>query len=195
MHNTFDSESEFNAYFKQLYQSYSGKIYNYILSISNNNTYIAEEIVQITFIKIWEKRQTLKDRNIVVAYMYTIVRNTFYNMCAHDAVRYVYQNYILKNEKNYEETIEQSIDTKFIEEFIGEMIEKLPKKRQEVFLKSRLENKSYKDIAEEMQISENTVETHMTLALKYLREQIKLHFDTTNTMLYELLILATLLIN
>jgi RNA polymerase sigma-70 factor (ECF subfamily) len=38
------------------------------------------------------------------------------------------------------------------------MIEKLPKKRQEVFLKSRLENKSYKDIAEEMQISENTVE-------------------------------------
>jgi RNA polymerase sigma-70 factor (ECF subfamily) len=112
MHNTFDSESEFNAYFKQLYQSYSGKIYNYILSISNNNTYIAEEIVQITFIKIWEKRQTLKDRNIVVAYMYTIVRNTFYNMCAHDAVRYVYQNYILKNEKNYEETIEQSIDTK-----------------------------------------------------------------------------------
>jgi RNA polymerase sigma-70 factor (family 1) len=195
MHNTFDSESEFNAYFKQLYQSYSGKIYNYILSISNNNTYIAEEIVQITFIKIWEKRQTLKDRNIVVAYMYTIVRNTFYNMCAHDAVRYVYQNYILKNEKNYEETIEQSIDTKFIEEFIGEMIEKLPKKRQEVFLKSRLENKSYKDIAEEMQISENTVETHMTLALKYLREQIKLHFDTTNTMLYELLILATLLIS
>jgi RNA polymerase sigma-70 factor (family 1) len=195
MHNTFDSESEFNAYFKQLYQAYSGKIYNYILGVSGGNTYLAEEIVQIAFIKIWERRQTLKDRHLVVAYLYTIVRNTFYNMCARDAVRYVYQNYILKGDKNYDDTTEQTLDTKLLEEFIGEMIEKLPKKRQEVFLKSRMENKSYKDIAEEMQISENTVENHISLALKYLREQLKSHFDTVNSWFFGLFTLVSSLIN
>lgn len=170
MYSAFENESEFLVYFKKLYLAYSGKIYNYVLTLSGGNAYLAEEIVQITFMKLWERRLALKDRSLVISYMYTIVRNTFFNMCEREMVRHIYYNYILRQADIPAPSIEEQIDARAFEELVALLVDRMPQKRREVFVKRWMEHKSNKEIAEEMNISENTVETHITLALRYLRE-------------------------
>ena len=43
MYSAFENESEFLVYFKKLYLAYSGKIYNYVLTLSGGNAYLAED--------------------------------------------------------------------------------------------------------------------------------------------------------
>ena len=60
-----------------------------------------------------------------------------------------------------------------MERVVNEAIDKLPERCREVFLKSRLEGMKYKEIAESMNLSVNTVENQMAIALKKLRIELK----------------------
>ncbi len=57
-------------------------------------------------------------------------------------------------------------------EYLCQLIEEMPPVRRQVFLMSRQYNLTYKQIAESLGISVNTVETHIVLALRFLREQL-----------------------
>lgn len=60
--------------FENLYNVYSGRIYNFVLRISHGNNYLAEEIPRIVFLKLWEKRGELKDEKSLRSYMFTIAK-------------------------------------------------------------------------------------------------------------------------
>ena len=60
-----------------------------------------------------------------------------------------------------------------IEKVIANAIDKLPERCREIFLKSRIEGMKYREIAEELNISANTVENHIAIALKKLRVELK----------------------
>lgn len=60
-----------------------------------------------------------------------------------------------------------------IEKVIVNAIDKLPERCREIFLKSRIEGMKYREIAEELNISTNTVENHISIALKKLRVELK----------------------
>lgn len=68
--------------------------------------------------------------------------------------------------------IEEEIETKNLSEYIDLLIAELPPRRREIFILSRKENKSYKEIALLLDISEKTVENQISEALKYLRKNI-----------------------
>ena len=61
----------------------------------------------------------------------------------------------------------------FINNIIANAIDKLPERCREIFLKSRIEGMKYREIAEELNISANTVENHIAIALKKLRVELK----------------------
>lgn len=93
-------------------------------------------------------------------------------MCAHEAVKYAYEK-CMKEEAETAEDTADCMDEEQLRKAVLELTEKMPERRRSVFLKNRVEHKSYNTIAEEMNISEKTVGTHMTMALRYLREHLQ----------------------
>ena len=108
----------------------------------------------------------------MAAYLFAIARNAFFNVCEHEAIEYVYFNYILNTQTPFDSSTEENIDSKFLMEYLCQLIEEMPPVRRQVFLMSRQYNLTYKQIAESLGISVNTVETHIVLALRFLREQL-----------------------
>jgi RNA polymerase sigma-70 factor (ECF subfamily) len=167
------SERAFDA----LYNQYSGKLYNFIMTISNRDCYMAEEIMQEVFLKIWEIRHEINPDKSFIAYIYTIARNMLMNNYQHRTVEFVYKEYVQKNTLEAETNTEEQIEYNLLSQYIDTIIEKLPQGRRQVYLLSRKEHFSNKEIAKKLDISESTVEKQLSKAIQFVREQILLHYD------------------
>ena len=79
--------------FERLYNMYSGKLYNFIMRLSSGNQYMAEEVVQSTFIRIWEVREKVDTNASFISFLCTIAKNLLMNMYQRQTVEYVYNEY------------------------------------------------------------------------------------------------------
>lgn len=170
MKNT--DKPHFTDEFEQLYHCYAGKLYNYVLKLSHGNKYLAEEITQITFLKVWERREYLGTPSLLTSYLFATARNTFFNVCEHQAIEYVYFNYILDTRSESDSSMEDDIDYRSLLDGLWALVAQMPPMRRRVFLMSRQYHLSNKQIAEELGISVSTVETHIMLALRFLHEHL-----------------------
>ncbi len=138
------------------------------------NESIAEEIVSNFFFGFYEKRQSLNIESSLRSYLFRSVRNSSLNYIR-DHARIVSEND--KNVNYFEfdqsDTVYDTLLGKELEEVIDKAIDKLPDQCKAVFVKCRFEGKKYKEIAEELNITINTVETQMSRALKKLRVELK----------------------
>jgi RNA polymerase sigma-70 factor (ECF subfamily) len=133
----------------------------------------AEDIVQNMFIKLWEKRQRVKLVDSLKSYFFTSVRNSCLNSLKHQQVesKYIGQLYDM-SEKNllYQPNLYIASE---LQEIIRQAIDELPERCREVFVMSRLEQMKNDEIAEKLNLSKRTVETHISHALKILRVKLK----------------------
>lgn len=169
--------------FEKLFHKYAGKLYNFILKLSSGNTYLAEEIVQNTFIKVWEMRASLHPDRSLISYLCTIAKNKLINEYEHQTVTYIYREYVLKCHSGTDNVTENEIDRTLLEEYIGCLVEKLPPARKQVFMLSRNEMLSNKEIAEQLQISESTVQTQLSKAVAFMKEHLAKYYDYTLSIL------------
>ena len=79
----------YTSAFEKLYHRYSGKLYNFIMRISAGNRYMAEEVVQSTFIRIWEVRGTVDPESSFISFLCTIAKNLLMNMYQRQTVESV----------------------------------------------------------------------------------------------------------
>lgn len=175
--NSNHEEEELRKQFDLLYREYGGRIYNFAMQLSHGDTYLSEEILQTTFMKLWEHRHTIRDIDKMQPYMFATAKHTFLNYCEREAVEYMYKRYVEQQCLSESECIESESDVAFLEAFLKQLIVSMPPVRQRVFIMSRLRHKRNKEIAEALGISEKTVEVHITLALKQLREQLDVHWN------------------
>ena len=169
-------EGSFSA-FEKLYNLYSGKLYNFMMRLSSGNQYMAEEVVQQTFIRLWEVREKVDPTENFVSYLCTIVRNLSMNMYQHQTVEYIYTEYLLKSNPDRDHQTEESTDLRFLNDYIDSLAEELPPSRKKIFLLSKRQGYTNKEIAEKMGISGSTVATQLSLAVKFMREQFAKHYD------------------
>ena len=169
-------EGSFSA-FEKLYNLYSGKLYNFMMRLSSGNQYMAEEVVQQTFIRLWEVREKVDPTENFVSYLCTIALNLSMNMYQHQTVEYIYTEYLLKSNPDRDHQTEESTDLRFLNDYIDSLAEELPPSRQKIFLLSKRQGYTNKEIAEKMGISESTVATQLSLAVKFMREQFAKHYD------------------
>ncbi|AGA79743.1 RNA polymerase sigma-70 factor [Echinicola vietnamensis] len=166
-----DGDKAFELLFKLYYDKLLHLAKYYL-----NSTEDAEEIVQDVFIKLWERRRNITALNN--SYLFTITKNACLDHLKH---RSVVQK---KSKEHYERQLADPLRfiqnetaslilEKELDEKIQESIAALPDKQREVFTKSRLEGKKNMEIAQELKISKRTVDTHITLALKAMRLQLK----------------------
>jgi len=172
--------------FDALYKRYSGKLYNFVMRVSKGNSYISEEIVQRTFIKVWETKEQINPDKLFISYLCTIAKNMLLNEYEHQTVEYIYQEYVKLNMLDIDSSTEKEVDKDLLEEYIDKLTDNLPPRCREIFILSRKKGLSNKKISEQLRISESTIETQLSKALSFMKSNLQKHYE------YILLIIITL---
>lgn len=157
--------------FEYIFHRYYKQIFSFVLNTLFDKTF-AEDITQSVFISLWEKRKTLDTEANISSFLYVVARNYVYRQTEQLLLKCKYEQYQYSNMQK-ECDMEAELNGRFLENTISQLIEKLPPQRRRVFLLSRKENLSNKDIAARLQISEKTVETQIRRSLIFLREKMK----------------------
>ena len=149
--------------FQTVYRLFNQKLYAYVLK-KTGSVYMAEEVVQLTFIRLWEKKENLSSEYSLSAQIFRIAGTILIDQLRKEAVgkkhlTVVESDYAMQNEVNQPE----------MHHALEQAIEQMAPVRKRVFKLSKVEGYSYKEIAEMLSISPKTVENHISQALKQLR--------------------------
>ena len=159
-------------YFRQVFDQYHQKLYFFILC-KIKSEYIAEEVVQMAFTKLWQCRQTLHEEYTVSTQLFrmatTILIDFLRKYNNKDAVTDRLD--VLNIERGSDSTNEKMCGAE-LQKRIWEAVNDLPPVRKQVFEMSREQGMSYREIAETLSVSSKTVETHIYKALKQIKKHI-----------------------
>ena len=158
--------------FDDLFNKYSPKLYNFSLKYLKSAEE-AEEIVQEVFYYIWEKREGLKPDQSFNSYIFTIAYNIIRKYFNKKAKENAYKDEAIYSLLKDENSLDRIIDYKSLLGKVESVIDRMPDKRREVFIKRKYEELPVKQIAKDLGISPNTVENHLASAQKYLLEEMK----------------------
>jgi len=154
--------------FSEIYERYWKKLF----TIAANKTASleeAEEIVQDIFISLWERRYTIEITTTLGAYLAVSVKYKVIKILAKRSQHDKYTNYNLTFVNEKVNSTEEWLEFEELKSRLEALVSALPEKCQLVYRRSRDEGLSQKQIAEEFNISEKTVEAHIGKALKALR--------------------------
>lgn len=162
--------------FKILYDKFSPKVYAHAFRLLHTEQ-LAEEMVQEVFFKIWRMDSGLLEINNLDAYLKTTTRNRCLNVIRRlvsdgKADKALTENYIEAHNETEEAIILN--DTRNI---INQALDLLPPQQKEVYRLCHQEGLKYEEVATKLNISINTVQTHMSRALKFLRNHLKNNSD------------------
>ena len=161
--------------FRQLYHVYFQRLY--LFSQKFVDSEMAKDVVQDCFYNFWINREKIEITTSVSAYLFTVIKNRCYKLLKEEQRKTVYeQNFGLKlkqEELQYFINSEKSIFEFDVKDRIGNVMKHLPVKCAEVFVESRFNGLSNKDIADKFNISVKAVEKQITKALKLFREEFK----------------------
>lgn len=162
--------------FEHLYNQYSGKVYHFVLRLTNGNEWQTEELVQRTFIKVWENKEVINLEKSFISYLYTISKNMFLNELEHQMVEFIYKEYITQ-QKSYEEyDVDKEINLRSLEDMIDQLATQLPPARKRIFLLNKKSHYSVKEIAKELNLAESTVQTQLSKAITFMRKELAKYY-------------------
>jgi len=138
---------------------------------------IAEEIVQDIFIRIWNKRQTININKSIKSYLFTSVKNRSLNYLRSKYAKTFFVNIENVNQKPVYYTVENDMNANELKKIIHDAIHSLPAKCKIVFNLSRNAGLSTKEIADQLNISQKTVQNQIGIAMQKIKELIKDQWD------------------
>lgn len=157
--------------FDMLYQRY-WKLLLYKAVQKLNSQDDAEEIVQDTMMVLWERKNNIQIKGQFSTYVGAILKYKILERLATGKRNTAKNISYLQNVEQYSNTTEEWILFEDMKAIIEDAVNTLPAKCQLVFRMSREQGLKDKEIAEELQISQKTVESHMSKALKTLRNKL-----------------------
>ncbi len=132
----------------------------------------ASEIVNDAFIALWEKRDQLALDDSIKSYLYTVVKNKSINFLKKKRMVFE-QTDVFMSIPNNNANVLQQMEGKEMEQLIFKTIDKLPRKCKQIFILSRKEQLSNKEIGAIMGITPKTVENQITIAIKSIKQSIQ----------------------
>lgn len=134
----------------------------------------AKDIVHEVFTTLWARRENFNCQSNLSGYLYAAVRNNILNQVVHNDVKGKYLASIVQfiNYNNSQVITDHLVREHQLSSIIEKEIAELPPKMREVFELSRKQHFSHKQIAEKLEISEQTVSKHVTNALRILRVRL-----------------------
>ena len=158
--------------YEKVYLHYVSSVKNFLTMLTRSKQ-TAEEITQEVFVTIWERRKNIDPQKNISGYLYVIAKNF--------ALKYFRKNQMLLGSE-FQVMKNPLLDVAPDEILIAKekallteiAVRKMPAQRRKVYELSRKDGLTNSEIAERLQISKNTVENHITSALKDIREVITL---------------------
>ncbi|MEI7524178.1 MAG: RNA polymerase sigma-70 factor [Mariniphaga sp.] len=158
--------------FDQVYAKYAPKLYAFSFKYLRSKEE-AEELVQSVFLKVWENRQKLRSDTSLKSFLFTIAYNEICNLFRQrNYLRKFVETTLISNREGSDEP-EGQIDALFLLEQLNRILAKLPEKQRIIFVKSRQEGKSTKEIASELGLTAGTVDNYISESLKFIRSQLR----------------------
>jgi RNA polymerase sigma-70 factor (ECF subfamily) len=159
------SEHSFTEVFNEFYT----RVYRFFLKKTRSPEY-ARELVQLTFIKLWQFRHTLSEEYSLDIQLFNIAGTTLIDFLRQQNSQRKMLSKLAVRTAQEEVSAERSSGNDFEEaDYLHSLTRTLPPVRKKVFILSRVHGQSYKEIAEQLSISSKTVEDHMVKALRHLR--------------------------
>lgn len=159
--------------FEEVYHQYKAKLYYYVLKYTQS-PYLAEEAVQLTFIKCWENRQQLSSDLEFSMQIFRIAKSIMIDLIRKEG-NFSKQMILAAQEagETYEET-----DITYKDELyrVHAIIESMPPTRRTIFKLSRFQDLTHKEIADRLSISSKTVENQIGRALRQLKDKLLMLF-------------------
>jgi RNA polymerase sigma-70 factor (family 1) len=177
------SDSEYRAFFKSiaagdeaafeaLFLQCRGRVYTLAFKWTKS-AFAAEEITQDVFISLWTSRARLSDVLDPRAYFYTILFNKVSRYLKNEANKTRILHLAMWNAKQVSNETEETIDANEGQRFINKAIGQLSPQKKLIYELNRRDGKSYDEIAEVLQLSPNTVKSHLVKALKLFRNYMR----------------------
>lgn len=164
-----------NKYFQEFYISYAADMIAFARRFVDETT--AEDIVHDIFLNIWDQKSTIMVEKELHNYLLSMVKNACFDYLKHKKVSETFlskaEHQLKIEELEYYEYSENEDSENHNLQAIYSSIEKLPPKCKVIFEKAYIEKQKSAEIAEEMNISVRTVETHVYNALKIIRNNLK----------------------
>lgn len=155
--------------FDAVFKKHASKVYYFAMSLVNN-TAETEDIVQETFLKIWEERAKINETRNFNAWISVVVKNTIYDLFRH---RLIEQKYCesLRESLHRSVSIEHELHIGNLRELLAANIEKLPPQQREILI---FKSKGFAnaEIAQLLGISKRTVEVHLHRSYKNLKNNL-----------------------
>jgi RNA polymerase sigma-70 factor (ECF subfamily) len=158
--------------FNAIYNKYCYKLHEFVFMYLKQEE-DAEEIVQEVFIKIWESRGKIDVYASFESFLFTIAYNATISLLRKRVSENKSREYLKSLQPI--DTAEQVIDEiqfKELNQKVQSLLEQLTPRQKEIYLLSREEGLTHKEIAQKLNISENTVNNHLVTTLKYLKSHI-----------------------
>lgn len=154
--------------FSKLFYDYKDRVYSIALRLTDAE-YLAEEVVQEVFMKLWQKREILNTIAVFEDYLFIMTRNCVFKALKRIAMRNNTETgWQIKRPLFENETENDILDGEY-EAVLRRAIDLLPPQQKKVFLLSRDDKMKREEIANLLQVSPETVKTHLSRALQHVR--------------------------
>ncbi len=163
------NEKEFFLAYRYWYR----KLY-YFLYQKTQCSNLAEDVVQQTFLIVWERKNNANQQIQFSTQLFQIARTKLIDELRRRALNRKYVEFEKPFVLTQYEDLERQIAYKGELEYVKELITQMPFMRQQVFYLHKIEELSYKEIAVKLSISPKTVENHVSIGLKFIKKFFKL---------------------
>jgi RNA polymerase sigma-70 factor (ECF subfamily) len=157
--------------FDELYGLYSQRLYGFAFSMLKNKE-DAKEVVQETFLKLWNKKQEINTSHSLKAFLFSIAYNITVDLFRERAKDADFLSQLKNHLSQESNKTDELLIFNELNERLSNLVAELPEQRKKIYLMSREEGLGHKEIAEKLGIAVKTVENQINLTLKYIRKNI-----------------------
>lgn len=161
--------------FGHLFKMYNQRLGTYIFRLTDSRE-LAEEVVQDIFLKIWMNRETLMGVKNFKAYLFVVSKNHALN-CLRKVIKERTHQQIWEEEDTSLLAIAEEEKTANYYSLLDEAIDHLPPQQQKVYLLSRREGLKYAEIAEQLNLSRETVKKYLQIAITSIITHVRANMD------------------
>ncbi|MFH0842644.1 MAG: RNA polymerase sigma-70 factor [Bacteroidota bacterium] len=158
--------------FDHIYNKYSGRLYSFSMKYLQSAAE-SEELVQSVFLKVWEYHKRIDENLSFKSYLFTIAYN---DICKAFRKRKYLKQFVIETISTGSESsseMEEEIDFQSTLKRINNIIDKLPERQKIIFIKSRYDGKTTKEIAKELKLSPGTVDNYISAAIRFIKDRCR----------------------
>lgn len=163
--------------FRQVFDLYNGKLFTFVFRLTKSE-FIAAELVQDIFVKLWVNRAKIAKAENPQAYIFTLASNRTMDHLRKVSAETKLIERAWQNISKIHNNVEDHFDAKESQELINKAVVQLSPQKQKIFRLSRYEGLNHDEIASHLSVSKSTVKNHLVDTLRHIRSYIHHHLES-----------------